>query len=198
MYTRRKQSIFWIVLVLLPAALLIISERLLGLFEYGGNLDIVGTTTVLGKDYYTLNRNVGRRYFSQQGISIPEPHDDLFEIHKKPNTRRIFMLGESTMAGFPFDYNATPPQLLRDRLQRLLPSADVEVINAALSAINSYTVRDFVYELVKYEPDLLVIYLGHNEFYGALGVGSTEYLGKSASLINLYLKLNNLRIFRLV
>jgi tetratricopeptide (TPR) repeat protein len=153
---------------------------------------------VLGKEYYTLNSNVGRRYFSQRGINVPEPHDDIFEAVKQKNTRRIFMLGESTMAGFPFDYNATAPQLLHDRLQQLLPQYNVEVINVGLSAVNSYTVREFVQELVHYQPDAFVIYLGHNEFFGALGIGSTEYLGQSATLVNLYLRLNNLYLFRFV
>ena len=30
------------------------------------------------------------------------------------------------------------------------------------------------------EPDAVLIYAGHNEYYGALGVGSTESLGRGA------------------
>jgi tetratricopeptide (TPR) repeat protein len=36
--------------------------------------------------------------------------------------------------------------------------------------------------------------MGHNEFYGAYGVASTQYAGMNRSLILLYLKLNKLRI----
>ena len=194
-----KRFLFWIATLIVPVVFLLACETVLTIIDYGGNLDLVTTKDVLGTSYYTLNPGVSRRYFSQENIAIPEPHDDIFEIHKRPTTKRIFMLGESTMAGFPYDYNATAPQLLHDRLQQVLPQYSFEVINCGLSAVNSYTVDDFIDELVDYKPDAFVVYLGHNEFYGALGVGSTEYLGKSPSLIHLYLSFTkHLRLFRLV
>ena len=39
-----------------------------------------------------------------------------------------------------------------------------------------------------------MIYAGHNEYYGALGVGSSESLGRSPGVVRLYLGLQNLRI----
>lgn len=196
--TTERKNTFWSVILLLPFLLLFISELLLRWFNYGGNLDLVVKTTVQGKEYYTLNREVARRYFTQKGIGIPEAYDDIFEIKKQPNTKRIFMLGESTMAGYPFDYNATAPRLLIDRLTQLLPQYNIEVINVGLAAVNSYTVLDFVKELVNYQPDAFIVYLGHNEFYGAMGIGSTEYLGQWRSLVNLYIQLRNLKLFLLV
>jgi len=47
------------------------------------------------------------------------------------------------------------------------------VVNVGISAISSYMVLNFVNELVQYQPDLFVLYMGHNEFYGAFGIGST-------------------------
>ncbi len=49
-----------------------------------------------------------------------------------------------------------------------------------------------------YEPDLLVVYDGHNEFYGALGVASRESMGGSRWLSRLSLRLVHLRSFLLV
>ncbi len=185
-------------LILFPVVFFIVTELALRYFEYGGNLDLVVKTTKLGKEYYTLNTDVAKRYFSQKGIAVPEAYDDLFEIDKKPNTKRIFMLGESTMAGFPYEYNATAPRLLQDRLKQLLPQFNIEVINVGLSAVNSYTVLDFAKELTAYQPDAFIVYVGHNEFYGAMGVGSTEYLGQWRSMINLYLELRQFRLFLLM
>ncbi|TAK66129.1 MAG: tetratricopeptide repeat protein [Bacteroidetes bacterium] len=193
-----KKRAFTLILIFLPFVLLVGTELTLRYFEYGGNLDLVVKTTILGKEYYTLNREVARRYFSQKGVGIPEAYDDLFEIEKKPTTKRVFMLGESTMAGYPFDYNATAPRLLQDRLKQMLPQYNVEVINCGLAATNSYTVVDFAKELADYSPDAYVVYVGHNEFYGAMGVGSTEYLGQWRGMINLYLKLRELRLFLLL
>ncbi|MBI3190022.1 MAG: hypothetical protein HYZ33_05180 [Ignavibacteriales bacterium] len=194
----QRKRFFWILLFAFPLFIFVVSETVLRVIDYGGNLDLVVKTSVLGKEYYTLNREVARRYFSQREVGIPEAQDDLFEIKKQPNTKRIFMLGESTMAGFPFDYNATAPRLLADRLKQTLPQFNIEVINTGLAAVNSYTVLDFAQELVDYEPDAFVVYVGHNEFYGAMGVGSTEYFGQWRWAINLYLKLRELKLFLLV
>src|SRR5437870_1517491 len=173
-----RRITFWLFLILTPFLVLGAAELVLRWINYGGSLDLVVKTRVLGKDWYTLNRRVGQRYFLQKGIAIPEPADDLFEIEKQPATKRVFMLGESTMQGFPYDYTATAPRLLQDRLKQLLPQYNIEVINVGLSAVNSYTTLDFMDELVHYHPDAFIVYVGHNEFYGALGVGSTEYLGQ--------------------
>lgn len=193
-----KRRAFWVFLLLFPFLLLIAAELILRAFQYGGDLDLVVRTSIEGKEYYSLNRGVGKRYFTQKGIAIPEPYDDPFEVKKQPGTKRIFMLGESTMAGYPYDYNATAPRLLQDRLKQLLPQYRVEVINTGLAAVNSYTVRDFVSELVDYEPDAFVVYLGHNEFYGALGIGSTESLGRWRGLVHFYMSLREMRLFLLL
>ena len=194
----RNKKAFWIVMLLTPLLLLAGTELLLRRIDYGGTLDLVVKTRVMGKEWYTLNPRIARRYFLQEGVAIPEPSDDLFEIEKRPNTKRIFMLGESTMQGFPFDYNATAPRLLQDRLRQLLPKYNIEVINGGLSAVNSYAVLDFVDELMEYRPDAFVIYAGHNEFYGAMGVGSTEYLGRWRGPIKLYMKLLKSKVFLLL
>ncbi len=194
----QRKRFFWFLLITFPLLLLIIAELTLRLMNYGGNLDLVVKTTLVGKEYYTLNREVARRYFSQREVGIPEAQDDLFEIKKQPNTKRIFMLGESTMAGFPFDYNATAPRLLADRLKQTLPQFNIEVINTGLAAVNSYTVLDFAKELIEYEPDAFIVYVGHNEFYGAMGVGSTEYFGQWRWMINVYLQMRELRLFLLM
>jgi tetratricopeptide (TPR) repeat protein len=193
-----KRIIFWLFLMLLPVVIIVACEFALRAFDYGDDLRLVERTRKGGKDYYTLNLEVAKRYFSQKGIAIPTAYDDLFEVHKQPNTKRIFMLGESTMAGFPYIYTAIPSHLLKVRLQQLLPQYNIEVINVGLAAVNSYTVLDFINELVDYQPDAFVVYLGHNEFYGALGIGSTEYLGKSRTLVTLYVKLHSYKTFQLM
>lgn len=185
-------------MLLTPLVFLILLEAALRLFQYGPNLDLVVRKNVFGREYYTVNRDVGKRYFTNRTAFIPEAHDDIFIVNKGSHSKRIFMLGESTMAGFPFDYDATAPDFLRDRLSRLLPNDTIEVINLGISAINSYTILDLMKELVNYQPDAFVVYLGHNEFYGAFGVGSTEYLGKWRSAVNLYISLRDYKIFLLI
>jgi tetratricopeptide (TPR) repeat protein len=74
------------------------------------------------------------------------------------------------------------------------PDRRFEVINISLTAVNSYTVLGFAREVVDYQPDAILIYTGHNEYYGALGVGSTDRIGGARWLVNLLLLLRQLRI----
>lgn len=196
--TPGRRRLLWGVTLALPFLFLALLEAGLRIANYGDDLDLVTERRAFGRDWYALNSGVGRRYFSQPGIAVPEVYDDLFEKQKSPRTKRIFMLGESTMAGYPFDYNATPARLLQDQLQFRLPQYHIEVINAALAAVNSYTVLDFIGELSRYEPDAFVVYVGHNEFYGALGVASTESSGGSRTLTRLMLKLRTVKIVQLL
>lgn len=170
--TKRKRLAFTFILVLLPFALLLITECSLRLFDYGGNLDLVVRRTVGGREFFTINRAVGKRYFAGTVAVIPEPHEDNFTVVKSPGTKRVFCLGESTMEGFPYEFNATAPSFLKDRLRTLYPGSPVEVINVGLSAVGSWVVKDFIREVLAYQPDLIVVYVGHNEFYGAYGPGS--------------------------
>ncbi len=193
-----RRILFWSIMLLLPFVFLLALEGALRLAHYGDDLDLVLTTHAFGRDWYTLNTAAGKRYFSQAGIAVPELYDELFELHKQPNTKRIFLLGESTMAGFPFDYAATPSRLLQTRLQMLLPQYKIEVVNAAMSAVNSFTVLDCIGELARYEPDAFVVYVGHNEFYGALGVASSESFGRNRTLTKLVLRLRTVKVVQLL
>jgi tetratricopeptide (TPR) repeat protein len=190
-----RRRIFLILTILFPFLLLGLLEAVLRVADYGGDLRLVIKRQVGGKTFYSINRAVARRYFAQAGTIIPEPADDVFEIEKRKNTKRIFCLGESTMAGFPYEFNTTAPSFLRDRLHTLLPQYNIEVINVGLSAVGSFVVLDFIGELMDYEPDLFIVYVGHNEFYGAYGAGSRVAMSGSPSLTRLALRMLQFKTF---
>jgi tetratricopeptide (TPR) repeat protein len=48
------------------------------------------------------------------------------------------------------------------------------VLNAGITAINSFSEADLVDEALACQPDLIIVYTGHNEFVGPGGVGSTS------------------------
>jgi len=87
-----------------------------------------------------------------------------FPRQKGPNTYRIFCLGGSTTYGRPYSDTTSFAGWLRE----LLPAADRtknwEVINAGGISYASYRVAHLMEELVNYQPDLFIIYTGHNEF----------------------------------
>ena len=81
--------------------------------------------------------------------------------------------------------------MLEQRLLQSFPGKNIEIINTAMAAVNSYTLRDLADEIIAQDPDLVLIYAGHNEYYGSLGVGSAESLGRFVGVVNAYLKLQD-------
>lgn len=140
------------------------------------------------------NPRVARRWFSGSD-NPPGPIPEPFAAHKAPHELRIFALGESTTAGFPYPHNGTFSRMVLDALHDVLPSDSVEVINLGIAATSSYSMLDEADEIIAQHPDAVLIYAGHNEYYGALGVGSTEsVLGGSPTLVRAYLRLQRLRL----
>ncbi len=182
----------------LPLLLLCSLEICLRTFNYDGNLDVFIEGPEGHNGFIRCNPNVARRYFSTQMINLPTPPKQLFLKQKPKNGYRIFVLGESSAAGFPFGNNASFPNILERGLSNAFPEKKIEVINIALSAINSYTLLDMFGEVLNQSPDAILIYTGHNEYYGALGVGSVQSLGKSPWLVRTYLKLQSFKIFLLM
>jgi tetratricopeptide (TPR) repeat protein len=193
-----KKNIFRIILVLIPFLIIILLELTLRLFGYQDDLNFISTVERNGQQYYTINQLVGKRYFDKDRLYYRKGSHDYFEINKSPNTLRVFCLGASTMAGFPFEYNDIPSEFLRERLVDAFPGKNIEVINTAIAATNSFTVDEFADELTKYKPDLFVVYMGQNEFYGVYGVGSTISIGKNRSVIKAYLWFEHFRTFLLL
>jgi len=77
------------------------------------------------------------------------------------------------------------------------PDRSVEVINTAMAAVNSYTLLDFADEIIAEKPDAVLIYAGHNEFYGALGVGSAESFG-GGFMVRSMMALSGVRIVHML
>lgn len=186
----RKTTIFLnILLVLIPFLLLIGLEIYLRHTHYG--LDDRLFIPQSSSFTYQLNQELYRKYYS---INNPMLKNLIPKIsmkqHKSAKDFRIFCLGGSTTRG-PF------PKLLHELLKRSNVDKTVEVVNLGIDTFNSYQVLDIAKKLPQYDPDLLIIYMGHNEIYGPLGVASNVALGTSRKVINLILRLREIKIFQL-
>ena len=189
--TRR---LFWAATLLLPVLFFVLLEGGLRLGGYGGSYPLFVPLDERGT-VLTPNREVARRYFS--GDFIPNPNPDFFAAVKPENGLRVVVQGESSAAGYPFYRGASFPQVLGSLLRRAYPGRTVEVVNTAMAAVTSYTLLDMADEIVAQQPDAVLIYTGHNEFYGALGAASAESLGKSPAVIRAYLRLRRFRTVQL-
>ena len=196
-FNKRKKRIFFLITISIPFIFIITLEILLRIFNYGTDISLFSTINIRGTTYHVLNPTFGTRYFSSENI-IPVQSTDYFLVPKPKGMYRIFCLGGSTVAGYPYWYNASFASFLRCRLQKIFPDQKIEVINLGMPAINSFVVLDMAKELLEYEPDLIIIYDGHNEFYGPLGVSSQVTFFGSRWLNMLYLNLLHSRLFLLM
>ncbi len=185
---------FYLVLFAIPIISLILLELGLRVFDYGYDLS---QWIKASETKYVLNPEYTRRYFFTTN-EVPYSNGNVFDIDKKENTFRIFILGGSSAAGYPFTPNGDFGRYLKKYLESISPQNKIEVVNLAITAVNSYTLLDLTPGILEQKPDLIIIYAGHNEYYGALGVGSMESLGTNRSIVKLILKLNNFRTTQLV
>jgi len=87
-----------------------------------------------------------------------------FSRRKPAGTYRIFCMGGSTTFGRPYDDMTSFCGWLREMLPKADPTKKWELINAGGVSYASYRVAALMEELIRYEPDLFIIYSGHNEF----------------------------------
>jgi len=178
--------------ILSPFLLLALVEIGLRIFHYGNDLHLF-IEYPADKNYLVLNPAASKRYFTNQA-NVTTGNVEPFRKEKDTGTMRIFVLGESTTIGYPYFHNGSFHRWLQYRLMHDYPDRNFELINISLTAVNSYTVLGFAREVVDYQPDAILIYTGHNEYYGALGVGSTDRIGGARWIVNLLLFLRQLRI----
>ena len=180
--------------LLAGAGLVLLFEAALQLLQFGPPNSLFLEERRGGQTRFTPNREVAHRFFPHRfrrdfagGAGFTEP--------KPANTVRIFVLGASTVAGFPNPPNTAFPRFLEQMLADAYPSRRFEVINCGLTAINSFCLLDFVSEVADYSPDLIVLYAGHNEFVGPYGV-TTPFarFGNDWRGIRLYMYLQRSRI----
>jgi len=194
--SRGRRRLFVVFTILLPLALLGLGEVILRLGGFGQTYPLFISS--LDDAYRVVNPQVIRRFVADES-AIPRLtiRPVVFRSVKSPDAFRIFVQGGSTAAGYPYGYGASPTGALQQRLQRTFPDRQIEVITTAVSAVNSYTLLDFSREILEQEPDLVVIYAGHNEYLGILGVGSTFSAGGRRPLVLSFLALKNVRILQL-
>lgn len=191
-----KKYFFYFVLILIPILFFVLLEGALRIFNYGKDYSTFVVISEIS-DQYFLNPLLPEKYFVSTEVTpsvIPDPFDKI----KYENTIRIFIFGGSTTAGFPYSPNASFPRLVKRKIEMYYPAHRVEVINLGVSAVNTYFIRDIIDDVIEQQPDLLLFYTGHNEFYGALGPASTEFISGSPATVNLILKLREYKVYQLM
>lgn len=188
---------FYLVTVLAPFILFAFIEVALRVAGYGApDPTFIPVPGSEGKLLF-LNPDLTRRYF-KGATFVPQSINDVFTVVKDPNILRIFILGESSAAGFPYEPNGSFSRFLALKLKLLYPQKKFEVVNLGIAAINSYAILDILDDVIAQKPDLVLVYTGHNEFYGAMGAASLTAIGGSPGATRFILTMNNLRTMKLI
>ncbi|MGE5429642.1 MAG: SGNH/GDSL hydrolase family protein [Syntrophomonadaceae bacterium] len=191
---KKSPFYFYIILFSMPFLFFFFTELVLNLAGCGRHYG-QWIEAVPGK--LMLNPEIARRYF-YRNTAYPRPIEDLFYKQKRANSFRVFILGENSAMGFPYLPTSSFSRYLEVRLKAEYPSSKIEVINLSIMAINSFALRDLMPGVLHQKPDLILIYCGHNEYYGALGAASTRCLGRSRPLKNLMLYLERFKTVELM
>jgi len=194
--SKKRALLFKVLALLLPLLLLVLTEVVLRIAGYGHNTRLF-TEHPQQKGYWVMNRFASEKYFSD-ATNATFGNYEPFRQQKSAATFRIFVLGESTTIGYPYFHNGSFHRWLQYRLVHTFPDKEFEIINVSLTAVNSYTVLGFAQEIINYSPDAVLVYSGHNEYYGALGVGSTSSIAQNPIVIKVVLRLREFRLFQLI
>jgi hypothetical protein len=190
-----RRTLFALITLLLPIALLGALEVVLRYAGVAAPQPLFVPAPEPG--WLQPNERVIQRFFaapaSAPAISIDTAY---FRASKEPGSFRAFVVGGSTAAGFPYGKWASLAGILEQRLQREHPGRTIEVIPVAMSAINTWSLADFTAEILAQSPDAVLVYAGHNEYLGVLGVGSA-FGGGSPRVTGLVMQARRLRIVAL-
>lgn len=104
-----------------------------------------------------------------QSWRIPEERYNFFRpvsfpVEKADATRRVFVLGGSTVQGRPYETETSMSAWIQLRLESIDPRNQYEIINCGGVSYASYRLAIILKQLLELQPDAIVLYTGHNEF----------------------------------
>lgn len=195
---KQRTWLFRLIMFSIPVLFFVVLEVILRVVGYGNSYPLF-ISTPDSENYILARPDIINRYFPD---NVPKPsvtmEANLFLKQKPENGLRLFVQGGSTAAGFPYGLGASPAGMLDQRLKQTFPDKHVEVINTAMSAVNTFTVLDFADEIIAQQPDAVLIYSGHNEFLGIMGVGSNFSALGSYGANLMMLALRDFRFYQLL
>jgi tetratricopeptide (TPR) repeat protein len=132
-------------------------------FEYFHKIDING------RPHYQENPDFADQFYPPS-LNIG-PLENTFAEERSPDLLRVYILGGSAAQGFPHK-NHGLDRLLAAQLRAALPSRKIEVINTAMTSVNSHVVYAVARSIPDNSADFAVILMGNNEVVGPYGPGT--------------------------
>ena len=117
---------------------------------------LLGATEAGFRTFYSHKLKTYFEIQSEQAMGDPIPK-------KEPNESRIFVWGGSAAYGFPVADRYSITAWLRKSFPHLLPELKFNVINTAWPGKSSHQILVGTRNVLKYKPDVFIIYAGNNE-----------------------------------
>jgi tetratricopeptide (TPR) repeat protein len=161
--SRGRKWLYWAITLAVPLLLLALFEGIARLASPWVSDDPY--LTMYGEaDFISEEEQDGVRVARIEHDQVYRARNAVFPVDKDENTVRIFAVGGSASAGWPHPPSEIYTVYLERALQDAFPSKNIEVINASGRAYPSYRVRLIFEEMLEYDPDLIIVYSGNNEF----------------------------------
>jgi tetratricopeptide (TPR) repeat protein len=155
----------WSLVIIGPMLFLLGSELLLALIGYGRPQHFFIAWQDRERTVYLTNHRYCEHFVPRHLSRTPE----YTVLGPKPKgTRRIFVLGGSAAYGDPEPAFGFCRQL-EVLLNTVSKDKQYEVINAAVTAMNSHVAHRIARDCLAHDPDLFIVYMGNNEVVGPYG-----------------------------
>ena len=156
-------------LVLVPLILFGGLEVVLRLAGFGYPTHFFLADRLNGQEIIRDNQQFGWLFFPPAVARTPRPV--VLPRVKPPQTCRIFVFGESAAFGDPSPAFGLP-RVLEVLLRNRYPRVHFEVVNVAMTAINSHVILPIAKDCARQAGDIWVVYMGNNEVVGPYGAGT--------------------------
>ena len=167
----RKKFIFIFIFVLIVFIFFLLVEISLRLFNYGINTEILRIEKSIKEkfkeEYLTLNGEYVNKYYP--GAKNDRTSEKKVFIKKDKDLKLGFVIGGSSAQGYPYEPNTSFSKITERILSLSSEFKNTHIVNVATSAMSSFYVYDVAKKILKYKPEFIIIYSGHNEYYGTLG-----------------------------
>jgi tetratricopeptide (TPR) repeat protein len=159
----------FITVVVVPLLFFVLLELGLTVAGVGTSYDYFHEIDIDGQTHYQENPDFADQFYPPS-LNIG-PVENTFTKEREPELVRVFILGGSAALGFPHK-NHGFDRLMAAQLRAALPSREVEVINLAMTSVNSHVMYAVAKSIPDDSADFAVILMGNNEVVGPYGPGT--------------------------
>jgi tetratricopeptide (TPR) repeat protein len=192
-----KNSLFtFIALVIVPVLFFVLLEIGLRIVNVGTSYDYFHELEINGKTYYQENPDFADQFYPAS-LNIG-PMENTFSEERPANLVRVFVIGGSAAKGFPHK-NHGVDRLLGAQLRAALPGKQIEVINLAMTSVNSHVNYAVAQSIPDNSADFAIVLMGNNEVVGPYGPGTfIENFTSSLTLIRTIQALKRTRLWQVL